>query len=331
MIEHNIRARQELARRQRIKQRLLSTALARGFEFLKGMGLKDLSPEQAIVSTKQPSDLITDEDRTKQLVLRSSALEVLRTPVEQLGTAETNATRLRDAIRVVTEPYYWLFVDKVPTPKKKWFGGDQATTHSWSEVEYTDDLKVNYGYTIGFTPNNGKSTLNSTWVVLASHHDPEGSHGYPTTSPVLALSYENGEVNRIRLTWRQEKPEALLKLTENTAFGKLLNEVFVFKNRDYNEEQGIDISLAGNPKIEFTEHFKGFMTWTSDQKPVDPKLYSWFEYRPGANIFNRYFHSKDEYKRWGKSTREHMDVREFIEVLKGTLDLIPTIDLNKIK
>lgn len=327
MIEHNIRTKQEQG--QSVKQRLLSAALARGFEFLKGMGLKDLTPEEAIALTQRSSELITYEDRTKQLVLRSSVLEILRIPVEQLGTAETNATRLRDAIRVVTEPYYWLLVDKVPTPKKRLFGRDKATIHSWSEIEYTDDLKVNYGYTVGYTPNNGGSTLNSATVVLATQHDPVGGHEGP--SPTLELAFGNGDVNQINLTWRQERPEALLKLTENTALGRILKEVFVFKFREYNGVQRVTISLGDNPKIEFVEHFQWGRTWNADGKRVDPKLYSWFEFRPAANTFNRYFHNKDEYERRGKPTREQMDVREFMDVLKETLDLIPTIDLNKVK
>src|SRR3989344_828057 len=330
MIEHNIRVKQELAQRQSITQRLLSAVLSRGFESLKGMGLRDLTPEQALVSTNQPSELITNEDRTKQLVLRSSALEILRTPIEQLGTAESNSALLRDAVNVITEPYYWLFAGKIPTSKKKLFGRDNATTYSWSEVEQTDNLQVNYGYTVGYTPKNGESTLNSASMLISTQHDPERRNYGESTSPTLELAFSNGKINQINLAWRQERPEALLKLTKNTALGDLLSEVFVFKSSFDLGHPGILFSLGESPKVEFVEYFKYGIQWTKDNKECDPKLYSWFEFRPANNTFNRYFQSADEYRRRGKPTREQMDVQEFMQVLKGTLDLIPTIDLNKV-
>jgi hypothetical protein len=323
MIEHDIQATQELAKKLGLRQQVLTRILVKNFEMLKSLGLKDLSPQQAIASSQREETLITDADRAKQLVLRTQALGILHQPIEQMGDAETNRQNLQEAIQIITEPYYWLFKGKIPEPKNGLFKKDKSTDYSWEEQETTGNMKVNYGYKIGFTPDDRK--LTSATVVIASQHDST-----VRIAPTLKLSFEDTAIKTIGLYWQQEKPNTALELLEGTTLGKLMNEVYTYKFSNYLRPNSLILKIGETAQIVFLEYCDINWMWSKDKKSLDQYLHSWFEYRDTLNSFTRFFYNQDEYTRHNKPTRETMKPQEFMEVLRNTLGLIPTLDLNSL-
>jgi hypothetical protein len=256
------------------------------------------------------------EDAAQKLgltILHSEDEEAAQTPVEHLVTANENEAELVEAINQLTAPYGSLFLDKLPPlsqNERNLFGrikeGKTKTTR-WTTTKAVGGFDIDYAFGLHYRQGQSRNQMMGVDIQFWNHHkEPRSRYFAPVE---LELVMTGSVINKVQFS----RAGSLDTEVQDAIFGGSVLSNFSHNNHNFNT---LIFDLSGDAPKVFIGH-----------PSRDDKSMEWeheLRYDPIKNVFTRIVRKEGTQYIHDPEPPASYSPEEIMDLLKSTLDLIPT-------
>lgn len=272
------------------------------------------------ITDEQYEDLAQKGDTAQKLgvlVLHSPMEEEADTPSDVLEKEAMNIKNLQDEITEVLAPYVGLFADKIPAPAdnpRTWRGklkNESQAVPEWQTERIVGNSEVTYDFSVRYKPGEKHNDIEDVSIDIM----PKGMDKHYKEPLTLRLGYSDTQIGLIELNkWNihNQFTEDIFGVEEDdkgsyrwgNPFGGFLDAV--------GELGDVQIKLDNTiPTILVSSRF------TSDCE---------YRYNPETDNFILIGDREFGFSRDAKERPETISKDEFLRIVQGSLQLIPTIE-----